>query len=147
MPTYVKSAITIVVLTLLAGCTTSPISAGKAKAVPSDRITYLSPDNASSSITVTRDTGWIAGGGCYVGVLIDGKLAARLATGETVTFRVTEGRHILGMSGDPMGKGLCGLEIGQSIKESSADLKQGEAQRFRISGDTSSGLDLRPTSL
>lgn len=134
-------------LALLAGCTTSPVSSGKAKAAPGERIIYESPAKAGSSITVTRDTGWIAGGGCYVGVLIDGKLAARLATGETVTFRVPEGRHILGLSGDPMGNGLCGLEIGQSIKESSADLKQGESQRFRISGDTNSGLDLRPTSL
>ncbi|NNJ16329.1 hypothetical protein CSV86_014465 [Pseudomonas putida CSV86] len=134
-------------LALLAGCTTSPVSSDKAKAAPLERIIYESPAHAGSSITVTRDTGWIAGGGCYVGVLIDGKLAARIATGETVTFRVSEGRHILGLSGDPMGNGLCGLEIGQSIKESSADLKQGESQRFRISGDTNSGLDLRPTSL
>ncbi|WP_368607501.1 hypothetical protein [Pseudomonas fulva] len=132
---------------LLMGCTTSPVSSDKAKVAPGERIIYESPANAGSSITVTRDTGWIAGGGCYVGLLIDGKLAARLATGETVTFRVPEGRHILGLSGDPMGNGLCGLEIGQSIKESSADLKQGESQRFRISGDTNSGLDLRPTSL
>lgn len=132
---------------LLMGCTTSPVSSDNAKAAPGERIIYKSAANAGSSITVTRDTGWIAGGGCYVGVLIDGKLAARLATGETVTFRVPEGRHILGLSGDPMGNGLCGLEIGQSIKESSADLKQGESQRFRISGDTNSGLDLRPTSL
>ncbi|MBF8674805.1 hypothetical protein IRZ53_07485 [Pseudomonas fulva] len=134
-------------LALLSGCTTSPVSSDKAKAAPLERIIYESPAHAGSSITVTRDTGWIAGGGCYVGVLIDGKLAARIATGETVTFRVPEGRHILGLSGDPMGNGLCGLEIGQSIKESSAELKQGESQRFRISGDTNSGLDLRPTSL
>lgn len=147
MLTNVNSVVTIVALILLAGCTTSPVSSGKAKAVPSERVIYQSPAHAGSSITVTRDTGWIAGGGCYVGVLIDGKLAARLATGETVTFRVPEGRHILGMSGDPMGNGLCGLEIGQSIKESSAELKGGESQRFRISGDTNSGLDIRPTSL
>ncbi|MBF8636092.1 hypothetical protein IRZ48_05490 [Pseudomonas fulva] len=139
--------IAVMGLFLLAGCTTSPVSSDKAKAAPVERIIYESPAHAGSSITVTRDTGWIAGGGCYVGVLIDGKLAARIATGETVTFRVPEGRHILGLSGDPMGNGLCGLEIGQSIKESSADLKQGESQRFRISGDTNSGLDLRPTSL
>lgn len=139
--------IAVMGLALLAGCTTSPVSSDKAKAAPLERIIYESPAHAGSSITVTRDTGWIAGGDCYVGVLIDGKLAARIATGETVTFRVPEGRHILGLSGDPMGNGLCGLEIGQSIKESSADLKQGESQRFRISGDTNSGLDLRPTSL
>ncbi|WP_313318730.1 hypothetical protein [Pseudomonas sp.] len=134
-------------LALLAGCTTSPISSGQAKAVPQDRVIYKRGADASASITVTRDTGWVAGGGCYVGVLIDGKLAARIATGETVTFDLPAGRHLIGMSGDPMGNGLCGFEISQSIKESSSELKAGETQKFRISGDTSSGLDLRPTSL
>lgn len=134
------------VLASMAGCTTSPVSPARAKAVPPDRLIHQSAADSNASITVTRDTGWIAGGGCYVGILIDGKLAARIATGESVTFGVASGRHLVGMSGDPMGSGLCGLGIGQTVKESSTELKAGESQKFRVSGDSSSGLDLRPTS-
>ncbi|MBP3999913.1 hypothetical protein [Pseudomonas koreensis] len=133
---------------MLAGCSTSPISADKAKQVPAERvIANHKPISNGAVLAITRDTGWFAGGGCYAGILVDGRLAARIGTGETVRLFVQPGRHIVGISGDPDGSGLCGMQIGQPVKESASELKAGEIQKFRISGDTNGGLDLRPTSL
>ncbi len=137
----------VLALALLAGCTTSPISSVRATPVPANRImAYQSPLTGGSAFVVTRDTGWMAGGGCYAAVLIDGKIAARIGTGETAKFHVSPGRHIIGMSGDADGGGLCAMQVGQPVKESAAELRPGEIQKFRISGDTN-GLDIRPTSL
>lgn len=137
----------VTLLAALSGCATSPIPAEQATPVPRERITFSpvsSSDNAR--ITITRDDGWVAGGGCFVAVLIDGKLAARIGTGERVEFSLPPGRHIVGMSGDPQGRGLCGLQVGQPLRETATELMAGDIQRFRISGDSNSGLDIRPTS-
>jgi hypothetical protein len=132
---------------LLAGCTTSPVSSGNAAPVPASRaLAYQAPVAGGAAFVVTRDTGWMAGGGCYAAVLIDGKIASRMGTGETAKFHVAPGRHIIGMSGDAEGGGLCAMQIAQPVKESAAELRPGEIQKFRISGDTN-GLDIRPTSL
>jgi len=132
---------------LMAGCGTTPVSSKDAKPVPSDRVLgYQSSIKDGGTVVVTRDNGWTAGGGCYVSVLIDGRVAARVGTGEVVRLQLAPGRHIVGMSGDADGGGLCGMQIGQPIKETSAEIRPGETQKFRISGDTN-GLDLRPTSL
>lgn len=131
---------------LLAGCGTTPVSTRDATPVPPSRVLYTSAVKDGGFLIVTRDKGWTAGGGCYVAVLVDGHVAARVGTGESVKLNLSPGRHIVGMSGDAEGGGLCGMQIGQSIKESTAEIRPGETQKYRISGDTN-GLDLRPTSL
>lgn len=100
-----------------------------------------------SLITITRDKGWFAGGGCFVEVTIDGKSYARIDTGETIDIKVSSGRHILGISGDSKGKGLCGMQVGQPLKETATQLNPHEHQKFRITGDTNSGLDIRPSTI
>lgn len=129
----------------LAGCSTTPTSSDAAKRVPQDRI--LLSSQGPSTVIITRDKGWFAGGGCFVTALVDGKPVARIDTGETVSIKTNEGRHILAITGDKDGKGLCGLQIGQPIKENATDIKPNEVQKFRITGDTSSGLDLRPSNI
>lgn len=132
---------------LLAGCGTTPVSSRDAKPVPPSRILgYQSSVKDGGTVVVVRDNGWTAGGGCYVAVLVDGRVAARVGTGEMVRLQLSPGRHIVGMSGDAEGGGLCGMQIGQPIKETAAEIRPGETQKYRISGDTN-GLDLRPTSL
>lgn len=79
-------------------------------------------------ITITRDQGWFAGGGCFVEVTIDGKSYARIDTGETIDINVTSGRHILGISGDSKGKGLCGMQVGQPLKETATQINAREHQ-------------------
>ncbi|WP_330208928.1 hypothetical protein [Pseudomonas sp. Z13] len=142
-----KLIIGALALAALAGCSTSPITSGQAASVPAARIlAYQNPLKDGGALVITRDNGWLAGGGCFAAVLIDGRVAARVGTGETVRLNVPQGRHIIGMSGDASGGGLCAMQVGQPIKESAVDVKPHEVQKFRISGDTN-GLDLRPTSL
>jgi len=132
---------------LLAGCSTAPVSSGDASLVPESRVLgYQAAVNGGATLVVTRDTGWMAGGGCYAAVLLDGRVAARMGTGEIVKLHVPSGRHIVGISGDAEGGGMCGMQVGQPVKESATDLKPGETQKYRISGDTN-GLDIRPTSM
>ncbi|WP_083265605.1 MULTISPECIES: lipoprotein [Pseudomonadaceae] len=131
---------------MLAGCSTSPPGANPS-AVPGERqLAFRQKLPGSAEIIVTRDEGWMAGGGCYVAVFIDGQLSARVDVGERAVFYVKAGRRHIGMSGDPSGKGLCAMQVGQPLKETSTRLEAGEVQRFRISGDTN-GLDIRPSSI
>lgn len=129
----------------LTGCSTSAVGPQQAKPIPTARI--LTNGTGESIITVTRDNGWLVGGGCFVEIIIDGKPYARIDTGEAISIKIDPGRHILGISGDSQGQGLCGAKIGQSIKETSTQITVGETQTFRITGDTISGLDIRPTSI
>ncbi|WP_312816413.1 hypothetical protein [Atlantibacter subterraneus] len=140
-----KKIIFAIIAISISGCTTSAVTSDKAKPVPPDRI--IGHSQGSSTLTITRDNGWLAGGGCFVEVTVDGKPYARVDTGETVKINIEPGRHILGISGDSLGKGLCGMQVGQPIKESSTVISADEIQKFRISGDTNSGLDIRPTTI
>lgn len=140
-----KKLLIALALVVLSGCTNSAVTAENAKPVPSDRI--LQNGTGSSLITVTRDSGWLVGGGCFVELTVNGKPYARMDTGETVSIKIPPGRYVLGISGDSHGKGLCGVNNGQPIKESSTDIKEHETQKFRIIGDFNSGLDIRPTAI
>ncbi|EKO1175664.1 hypothetical protein ACEU8V_000060 [Escherichia coli] len=140
-----KKALLFLAAISISGCSTSAVDSANAKPVPTERV--LVQGVGGSVITITRDKGWLAGGGCYVEITIDGKSYARIDTGETININVEPGRHILGMSGDSRGKGLCGGKIGQPIKETATQISNKEHQRFRITGDVNSGLDIRPSML
>ncbi|MBX8534520.1 hypothetical protein K5D33_07255 [Pseudomonas cichorii] len=131
---------------MLAGCSTSQVSADKAKPVPVDRVLAFSkkPSGPHGTVIVTRDTGFV-GGACYVGVLIDGKFSARIDTGEVVRLYVPAGEHLIGLSGDEHSGGTCGW--GSLRKEQSTIVQDGSVKKFRIGGDTQAGLDIRPTSM
>lgn len=139
-----KKATVFFLSILISGCATSPVSKDEAKSVPQDRILYSG--TGSSKIVIIRDKGWMAGGGCYVMATMDGKEVARLDTAEKVELKVTPGRHIIGLNGDRYGKALCGL-TSESSKETSTVINSGETQFYRITGDTNSGLDIRPTTI
>jgi hypothetical protein len=134
---------------LLSGCVSYTSAPKTAKPAPADRVLafkYVKPGYAT--MIVTRDDGYMAGGGCYAAVLVDGMVAARLGTGETVSLHLPPGRHVYGIAGDDKGQGLCGLKIAQPQKESSSDFAANDLQRYRISGNSSeSWLDIRPTTL
>ena len=140
-----KKLLFAVLALALAGCSTTPTPSDSAKPVPQSRILWNS--QGDSVLTITRDKGWFAGGGCFVTVIVDGETVARMDTGESITIKVNPGRHILAITGDKEGKGLCGFQIGQPIKENATEIKPKEIQKYRITGDTSSGLDLRPTTI
>lgn len=134
---------------MLASCVSYTEPPKAATPTPDDRLLAFQEGSKSSAVmVVTRDDGYMAGGGCYTAVLIDGVVAGRLGIGERATFFLDPGRHVYGLSGDPMGRGLCALKIAQPQKESSSDFKAGETQKYRISGSSSeSWLDIRPTTM
>lgn len=133
-------------LALAAGCSTSPVAFDEAKPVPSDRIFAFSnkPETPFGTIVVARDTGFVSGG-CFVAIHIDGKVVARIDTGEVVSLYLPVGDHLVGLGVDKQGGGMCSWT--DSLKEQSASLVEGQSKRFRIGGDTQVGLDIRPSSI
>ena len=131
----------------IVGCSSTPVDSGSAKRVPTDRtFAYQTSVPSGAMLVISRDNGFWASGGCFVTVLIDGKKAARVNTGEMVKFQLKPGRHIVGIAGDEEGGGLCAMQIGQPVKVSATELNAGEVQKFRISG-TQNGNDIRPSSI
>lgn len=81
---------------LLSGCASNPIASSSASPVPADRlVAYFKPVSGANMLTVTRDTGFV-GGACSSQVFIDGKLAAYVRAGETVTLYVPQDEFIIG---------------------------------------------------
>lgn len=142
-----RTFLTITAAIVLAGCSSTPINQASAKTVPASRIFAFQADmSGGARLVVSRDKGFWASGGCYATVLVDGRKAARIDTGEAVSFKLSPGRHIIGIAGDDDGKGVCALQIGQPAKETSTNLSAGEVQKFRVTG-TQNGTDIRPSSL
>lgn len=124
-----------------------PVDPGSAKRVTADRVyAYQTATPGDATLVVSRDKGFWASGGCFATLLIDGKRAARLDTGEVAKFHVKPGRHIVGVGGDEDGGGLCAMQIGQPVKETATEVVAGEVQKYRISG-TQNGTDIRPSSM
>ncbi|PMY44577.1 MULTISPECIES: hypothetical protein [Pseudomonas] len=139
--------LTAAAIALIAGCSSTPVEPGSAKRVPADRIyAYQTEVAGGATLVISRDNGFWASGGCFATLLIDGKKAARIDTGEVAKFQVKPGRHIVGIGGDEDGNGLCAMQIGQPVKETVADVVSGEVQKYRISG-TQNGTDIRPSSI
>lgn len=134
------------VASVLTGCSTTPVPFDQAKPVPGERVLAFGakPSAPYGTIVVARDSGFIAGG-CFVSVHIDGKPAARIDTGEVVKLYVPAGDHLVGMGADQQGKGMC--DWGGPLKEQAATLKDGQTRKFRIGGDSNTGLDIRPSSM
>ena len=131
----------------IAGCSSTPVDPASSQRVPSDRtFAFQAGIPGGATLVISRDNGFWASGGCFATVLIDGKKAARVNTGETVKFQLKPGRHIVGIAGDDEGSGLCATQIGQPVKETATELAAGEVQKFRISG-TQNGTDIRPSSI
>lgn len=128
-------------VTAMAGCSTSQTSADSADPVPASRVLYHATGDAS--VQITRDRGAM-GSGCYLGVFWNGKLAARIGSGETVKLAVPSGENLVGMGDDPNGNGLCAIG-GNAMREVPANLRPGENKRFRVSGDMG-GFQIAPSS-
>ena len=110
---------------------TNEMTASAGTAVPSNRLLITKPAEAGmAKFTIARDTGYL-GGGCFIGVEIDRKLAARFDTGEFATFYVAPGKVELSVVGDPLGGGLCGL--GFTPVRESYYLPADKSIRFRLS--------------
>jgi hypothetical protein len=75
---------------------------------------------------------------------LDGKLVAKMDTGERVALHVPSGHHIIGTWN--VGKAFCGYREGKDRRETNADLKPTETRKYRILIG-SAGVEIEPTTL
>lgn len=88
---------------------------------------------------VTRDLG-LMGGGCYVAVLVDRKVAARIAVGEEARFQVPAGNRILGITADKQDETLCGK--GRLNREVAVKVEAGSSVDLRVISQNRGGFDI-----
>ncbi|NKQ12288.1 3-isopropylmalate dehydratase [Pseudomonas sp. SST3] len=131
----------LVPLLALAGCSSWQADPADIKPVPEERLRgYQTPVTNGGELVVTRDFG-LRGGGCYVAVLVDRKIAARIHVGEQVRLHVPAGMRIVSIESDPEDDTLCGK--GNLLREKAARVEVGEALHFRISADNRIGFDIQ----
>lgn len=131
-------------LLALAGCSSFQAAPDKVAAVPSERLlAYQQPVEGSGLIVVNRDLGML-GGGCYVAVLVDRQVAARIGMGEQARFHVPPGNRVVGIGIDEADDTLCGK--GRLRRELAVRVAEGESQHLRIISEAKSGFDIRPAT-
>jgi hypothetical protein len=127
------------VVALLAGCSSNPISLTDAKQAPRDEVYAFQsvPAGSYGRIIVLRDGG-INASGCDFVVYVDGKKAAKLGSGEKASFLLTAGTYNLGVG--LAGVGLC---AGQAIRTISINVIDKRDSIFRLSSDMT-GITVGP---
>jgi hypothetical protein len=129
---------------LLAGCSSWQPEAEYIKPVPAERLLgYQTPLTQGGQLTVNRDFGGM-GGGCYVAILVDRQVAARIGVGEQAQFQVPVGTRVLGIGIDEADDTLCGM--GRLRRELAVKVTPGTQQQFRILSDNRKGFDIVPLS-
>jgi len=116
---------------LLSGCATSAVPYDKATLVPKERIFIVSDRNATATVTIIRDSGFI-GSGCYIDAYINSDLAAIFDRGEKITVNVKPGEMYIGSK--VSGVALCG---NNSVNYIETTLKKGQHKLFRLFTDQS----------
>lgn len=129
-------------LLLLAGCSSWKAAPEHIKQVPADRLLgYQQPLSQGGQLRVNRDFGGM-GAGCYVAILVDRKVAARIGVGEMANFQVPVGTRVLGIGIDEMDDTLCGK--GRLRRELAVKVEAGSQQDFRIISENRKGFDILP---
>jgi len=128
----------------LAGCSSWQPDAEDIEPVPAERVlAYQQPLENGGEVVVTRDFG-LRGGGCYIAVLIDRQLAARIHVGEVVRFQVPAGARIVSIGTDPLDDTLCGkLSL---RREKLAQVQAGQTLEYRVISDNRIGFDIIPVA-
>jgi len=126
----------------LAGCSSWQPDAEDIEPVPAERVlAYQQPLENAGEVVVTRDFG-LRGGGCYIAVMIDRELAARIHVGEVVRFQVPAGARIVSIGTDPLDDTLCGkLSL---RREKLAQVQAGQTLEYRVISDNRIGFDIVP---
>ena len=134
----------VVLLAVLAtGCETMPVSGPSTRVVPGERLYAFQQPGfpQSAQISVTRDES-LFGSGCFYAVWIDNALAARLGPGETSTFMVRPGGHVVRVGTDPQGSFLCAIDP-RLASERETMVNPGEHRAYRFSIDMNSRPSLQ----
>lgn len=128
---------------LLVACSTTPVAPADAVAADPARVLAFQEVRSSTdraTITVVRDSGYI-GSGCYLGVHINGTLAARLAPSERVSFIVRPGESLIRVGSDPMASFMCSIDKLDWIQRETL-LRVGDSKLFRVSINSSGAVDV-----
>jgi hypothetical protein len=142
MEGFMRSILIALPLVLLAGCSSFRGNPEDIKPVPEDRLlAFQEAQENGAQIVVNRDFGMM-GGGCYVAIEVDRKVAARIGVGEVATFQVRPGTRVVGITPDRMDNTLCGM--GRLLREVAVPVKAGETQYLRIVSQNKGGFDIRP---
>ncbi|KRW62488.1 hypothetical protein [Pseudomonas sp. TTU2014-080ASC] len=130
------------VLSLVTGCSSWKVAPEDIRPVPADRLlSHQQPLATGGQITVSRDLGGM-GAGCYIAVLIDRKVAARIGVGEEAQFQVPVGTRVLGIGIDKADDTLCGK--GRLNLEQALSVEAGSQHAFRIRTDNIKGVYITP---
>lgn len=137
--------IVIALASILAGCATTPTPLSAATSVPAERVLAFQQKNADdvATVVVTRDSGFL-GGGCFYALWLNGTLSARFNPGESASFYLLPGEHLLKVGRDPMGQGLCALDPNEWTQRETI-MKAKEVKRFRLSIDMNGKTDIQRT--
>ncbi|AQW31406.1 hypothetical protein ACKZDW_08925 [Ralstonia syzygii subsp. celebesensis] len=129
----------------VAACATSSVSLDEARPVPAARLLayQAASDSTAGHVVVTRDAGFLAGG-CALGFYVDGKLAAAFKAGETASFNLLAGEHVIGV-GSPGDAGFC-LMPSSERREIEVLLTAGRTRYYRIAVRPGDGPSLEATT-
>lgn len=129
---------------LLMGCSTSAVPPDQARQVGTDSVySYqATPVTPYGTLTVVRDSGFISSG-CDMGIYVDGKLAAKLATKERVVFKIPAGEIILGAG--VIGSGICSTAADRRERE--VTLNAGQKKNYRVFISSEADVDILPSTL
>ncbi len=136
-----------VVIAALAGCSaTRPIATETAQPVPAGQIfAYAQSAADAGAVVVTRDIG-LAGSKCPVAFYVDGKVAAHVDTGQTMTLHIPAGKHILGAG--PAGTGVCGIVSRTAhLREANFEIEAGGSLKLRLGFTRDGTYQITPTAL
>ncbi|MDG1582738.1 3-isopropylmalate dehydratase [Pseudomonas sp. GOM6] len=137
-----RSFLAVLPLVVLAGCSSFRPDPENITEVPGDRLlAYQDEFQNGGQLVVNRDMG-LMGGGCYVAIEVDRKLAARIGMAEVASFQVPAGTRVLGLKIDPLDDTLCGM--GRLHKELAVKVEPGSVQYFQVVSENTGGFDIRP---
>ena len=126
----------------LTACSSWQPDPDEIKPISAERVlAYQEPLENAGEVVVTRDFG-LRGGGCYIAVMIDRELAARIHVGEVVRFQVPSGARIVSIGVDPLDDTLCSkLRL---RREKLAQVEAGKTLEYRVVVDNRIGFDIVP---
>ena len=129
-----------VLLMTLAGCATKPIAPNLATNAPAERVmAHQVPIAGGGTVTVVRDKGFL-GSGCYLGVFVNGDLAAKLSRAERVKLYLPMGRTLL--ASRSVGGGLC--ENDSNGRSVAVQITPGDSFTYRLALSQDGVVSLMP---
>lgn len=132
-------------LALLTACASTPVPLTEAKPVPADRLlAFQAKADGTGRAVVTRDRSF-QGAGCYAGFFVDGNLVGKLDPGESATFHLPAGEHIVGV-GSKDGRGLCAMGNG-TLHEITTVFAADQTRYYRIVTPPGDAPKLEATTL